>query len=91
MAVRVEARKVDSRGRVYISSGLKGKVIYLVRNGDLVVLSSSREKVQEALVRLYGKSAIEEYLSLLGELGEASVEDVEKASREKVWKSLREY
>ncbi len=62
MAVKVETRKVDSKGRV-----------------------------QEALVGLYGKSVIEEYLSLLGELGEASVEEVEKASREKVWKSLREH
>ena len=91
MGATIETRRVDSKGRVYLSSSLKGKVVYLVREGDLLLVATSRERLQEVVRKLYGKSALEEYLDLLAELGEPTPEEVDRLARERTWEKLKEY
>jgi len=88
VSLAVETRKVDSKGRIYLSSRLKGRVVYLVSKGDLLVVATSRERLQEAVRKLYGKSILEEYLDLLAELGEPTPKEVEKLARVGIWRKL---
>jgi len=86
----IEERIVDAKGRVYLSSKLKGKTIYMARKGDVIILSTTRRGVQEVLKRI-GGSVIEEYLGLLEKLGEPSPKDIEYYSRKRIWGELKEY
>lgn len=86
----VEERIVDAKGRIYISSRLKGRTVYMVRKGDVIILSTTRRGIQEVLKRI-GGSIVEEYLSLLEKLGEPSPKDVEYYSRKRTWEKLEEY
>ncbi len=85
----VEVRRVDSKGRIYLTTSLRGKEVYLVRNKDYVIIAFSREKALE-LSRKYSSSdnLLQEYISLLEELGEPSPKEIEKSSRRKSWKKL---
>ncbi len=84
----VEERVVDDRGRVYLSRDLRGRRVYVARLGGLVVLSTSREELEEARRALLAerRRIVEEYLSLLEELGEPGVEDLEEAVGEEMWR-----
>lgn len=86
----IEERIVDAKGRVYLSSKLKGKTIYMARKGNIIIISTTRRGVQEVLKRI-GGSVIEEYLDLLEKLGEHSPKDIEYYSRKRIWEKLKEY
>ncbi len=84
-------RKVDSKGRIYLSPSFRGKRVYLVRGRGFLVVAASRAELQEVLKKLYGRSFLEEYLSLLRELGEPTLEELEKSTRRRSWRKLEEY
>ena len=71
-----------------MSSRLKGKIVYLVNKGDLLIVATSRERLQEAVRKLYRRSVLEEYLDLLTELGEPTPEEVEEFARVGIWRKL---
>ena len=89
--MRVEERRLDSRGRLYLSRSLSGSRVYVARAGGVIVVARSREEAAEAaelLASRRSEGVIEEYLGLLEELGEPSVEEVEEAAREEQWRKL---
>ncbi len=86
----IEEKIVDSKGRLYLSSKLRGRRVYVVRRGDLIVLSTSRSSLVEALRKL-GGSILDEYLRLLEFLGEPKPKEVEEVSRKRIWRKLRGY
>jgi len=87
----VEERVVDERGRLYLSRSLRGKKFYLGRVGRILVLAQSPEELEEATraLRESRRRVIDEYLRLLEELGEPSVEELEEATREAMWRAAQ--
>ena len=86
----VEERIVDDQGRVYLSRSLRWRRLYMVRAGGIIVLALSRSEAVKAAELLSG-NIIDEYLALLEKLGEPSPKEIEEASREQVWRHVREY
>ncbi len=91
VGLAIEERKVDDKGRVYVSRTLRGRRIYMARLGELIVMGGSKKAVEDAVKLLESarKDIVDEYVRLLEELGEPSVEDFEETVREAVWERLR--
>jgi hypothetical protein len=83
-----KTRKVDAKGRVYLSRGLKGSELYMVEVDGVILLSPSRERILSVVEKLSARSALREYLALLEELGEPAPKEVEELARSRTWKSV---
>jgi len=81
-------RRVDNRGRVYLSRGLKGSELYMVEVDGAILLSPSRERILSVIEKLSARSALREYLALLEELGEPAPKEVKELARARTWKSV---
>jgi len=81
----------DSKGRIYLSSRLKNKTVYIFRRNDILIVATSRSILNETLKKFQGKSTIEEYMNLLSKLGEPTPKEIEKFARKRTWKKLEEY
>ena len=70
---------------------MRGKKLYLGRVGRILVLAQSLEELEEATraLRESRRRIIDEYLRLLEELGEPSVEELEEATREAMWRAAQ--
>ncbi len=84
----LKVRKVDGKGRLYLSRGMSGAELYMAEVGGVILLSASRERVLEALERLAAGSALREYVGLLEELGEPAPEEVERLARARAWRGV---
>ncbi len=82
-------RKVDAKGRVYLSRGLKGSEPYMVEVDGVILLSPSRERILSVIEKLSARSALREYLALLEELGEPAPKEVEELARSRTRKSVK--
>jgi len=83
----LSARKVDSKGRVYLSRGLRGSELYMLEIDGVILLSPSRERILSVIEKLSARSALKEYLALLEELGEPTPKEVEELARARAWRS----
>jgi hypothetical protein len=77
----LSVRRVDAKGRVYLSRGLRGSELYMVEVNGVILLSPSRERILSAAEKLSARSALREYLALLEELGEPAPKEVEELAR----------
>jgi hypothetical protein len=84
----ISVRKVDAKGRIYLSSKLRGFELYLAEIHDVILLSASRERILSALEQLSPRTAIKEYLALLEELGEPAPKEIEELARRRAWRSV---
>ena len=84
----ISVRKVDAKGRVYLSRKLRGAELYMVEVDDVILLSASRERILSALEQLSPGAAIKEYLDLLEELGEPIPKEIEELARRRGWRSV---
>ena len=84
----ISVRKVDAKGRVYLSSKLRGSELYMAEADDVILLSASRERIVSALEQLSPRTAINEYLALLEELGEPTPKEIEELARRRAWRSV---
>jgi hypothetical protein len=85
--IRLGVRRVDAKGRVYLSRRVVGSELYAAEVEGVFLLSPSRERVLSALERLTPRSALREYLALLEELGEPSPKEAEELARARAWRS----
>jgi hypothetical protein len=83
----MNVRRVDTKGRVYLSRKLRGSELYMVEVDDVILLSASRERILSAVERLAPCNALKEYLALLEELGEPAPKEVEELARARAWRS----
>jgi len=84
----LSVRRVDAKGRVYLSRGLRGSELYMFEVDGVILLSPSRERILSVVERLSARSALREYLALLEELGEPTPKEVEELARARMWKSV---
>ena len=84
----LSVRRVDGKGRVYLSRRLRGSELYMLELDGLILLSPSRERILSAVEKLSARSALREYLALLEELGEPAPEEVEELARAGMWRSV---
>ena len=84
----LNVRRVDAKGRVYLSRGLRGSELYMVEVDGVILLSPSRERILSVIEKLSARSALREYLALLEELGEPEPKEVEELARARRWKSV---
>jgi len=83
----IEERVVDDRGRLYLSRRLRGKKLYMKIVGGVVILAEDPEELESIARAIQEKrnKVVEEYLALIEELGEPSIEELEGAVREAAW------
>jgi len=84
----LSVRRVDAKGRVYLSRGLRGSELYMLEIDGVFLLSPSRERILSVVEKLAPRSALKEYLALLEELGEPTPKEVEKLARARMWRSI---
>jgi len=85
---RFKIRRVDAKGRVYLSRGLKGSPLYMIEVDGVILLSPSRERILSVAEKLSARSSPREYLALLEELGEPEPKEVEELARSRTRKSV---
>ncbi|RSN75392.1 hypothetical protein [Candidatus Methanodesulfokora washburnensis] len=83
----VNVRRVDMKGRIYLSRRLVGLKLYMVEVDGVVLLSASKERILSAVERLAPCSSLKEYLAILEELGELTPKEVEEFARARAWRS----
>jgi hypothetical protein len=83
----MSVRRVDAKGRVYLSRKLRGSELYMAEVDDVILLSASRERIMSAVEQLAPRNAIKEYLALLEELGEPAPKEIEGLARARAWRS----
>jgi len=83
----ISVRRVDAKGRIYLSRKLRGSELYMAEVDDVILLSASRESILSAVEQLAPRSAIKEYLDLLEELGEPAPKEIEGLARARAWRS----
>ncbi|MCC6003740.1 MAG: hypothetical protein LM590_05300 [Thermofilum sp.] len=83
----MSVRRVDAKGRIYLSRKLRGSELYMAEVDDVILLSASRERIMSAVEQLAPRNAIKEYLALLEELGEPAPKEIEGLARSRAWRS----
>jgi len=83
----MSVRRVDAKGRVYLSRKLRGSELYMAEVDDVILLSASRERIMSAVEQLAPRNAIKEYLALLEELGEPAPKEIKGLARARAWRS----
>jgi len=84
----LKIRKVDAKGRVYLTRDLRGSELYMFEVDGVILLSPSRERILSVVENLSARSALREYLALLEELGEPAPKEVEELARSRTRKSV---
>ena len=86
----IEERVVDNRGRLYLSRSMRGKKLFIKRVGRVYIVAESLEELEKAAEALQAsrEMIIDEYVRLIEELGEPSVEELEEAVREASWAEI---
>jgi len=86
----IEERVVDNRGRLYLSRSMRGKKLFIKRIGRVYLVAESLDELERAVEALQAsrKAIIDEYVKLIEELGEPSVEELEEAVREASWAEI---
>lgn len=86
----IEERIVDNRGRLYLSRSMRGKKLFIKRLGRVYIVAESLEELERAAKALQEsrRIIIDEYVRLVEELGEPSVEELEETVREASWAKI---
>ncbi len=87
----IEERKVDSKGRIYLTSVLKNKKVYMLRKDDFIIIAHSRRTLFDIIRKINKSDVINEYLKIIEELGEPSPKEIERAVGEGIWRKLKEF
>jgi len=87
----IEERKVDSKGRIYLTSMLKNKTVYMLRRDDFIIIARSRRTLFDIIKKIDKSNVIDEYLKIVEELGEPSPKEIERVVGEGIWRKLKEF